>query len=303
MIQWDRVDNLRRTTLWQLRDMGILDGYYLSGGTGLALHLGHRISVDLDLFSRTPRTTLAATAIIEECQASFGVAHVQIVLRQADQLGLHLNGVQVTFLAWPFRHKYPLVGIDGVEIADARDIMAQKAYAMGRRVSARDYVDVACALRAGAASLDQMMRDAEEVFIVEGQHVFERGLFLQQIVYTDDLIDKEAAIRSLHAPTAFADIAAFLRREVQSVARKNLSLLAATHIVAPAAELRSWPSGYIRSSTGMLHLRSSPHSPKTLCGRAFGALERSIQAASLPARARFCHICSGAVRGKAPSGR
>ena len=28
--------------------------FHLAGGTGLALHLGHRLSVDLDLFSLTP---------------------------------------------------------------------------------------------------------------------------------------------------------------------------------------------------------------------------------------------------------
>lgn len=41
-------------TLWDLRRVSVLRNFYLAGGTGLALHVGHRRSIDLDFFSREP---------------------------------------------------------------------------------------------------------------------------------------------------------------------------------------------------------------------------------------------------------
>ena len=38
-------------TLDALRDARLLDRFYLAGGTGLALQLGHRLSLDLDFFA------------------------------------------------------------------------------------------------------------------------------------------------------------------------------------------------------------------------------------------------------------
>ncbi|MBK7852814.1 MAG: nucleotidyl transferase AbiEii/AbiGii toxin family protein [Bacteroidetes bacterium] len=37
--------------LTELQDLSLLEKFYLVGGTALALHLGHRISVDLDFFT------------------------------------------------------------------------------------------------------------------------------------------------------------------------------------------------------------------------------------------------------------
>lgn len=37
----------------ELAARSVLEGFYLAGGTGLALQLGHRRSVDLDLFRQT----------------------------------------------------------------------------------------------------------------------------------------------------------------------------------------------------------------------------------------------------------
>ena len=39
-----------RRTLSALRDCSLIADAYLAGGTGLALHFGHRLSVDLDFF-------------------------------------------------------------------------------------------------------------------------------------------------------------------------------------------------------------------------------------------------------------
>ena len=43
--------------LAMLDAVGVSTGFYLAGGTGLALHLGHRRSEDLDLFREAALTS------------------------------------------------------------------------------------------------------------------------------------------------------------------------------------------------------------------------------------------------------
>jgi hypothetical protein len=57
--------------LHDLRILGVLDPCYLAGGTGLALHFGHRRSQDLDFFSRDP---LEPQALIQRMKTLVGFA-------------------------------------------------------------------------------------------------------------------------------------------------------------------------------------------------------------------------------------
>jgi len=51
--EWHRdvLPDATETALGLLQDLDVLDRFYLAGGTGLALRLGHRLSRDLDFFS------------------------------------------------------------------------------------------------------------------------------------------------------------------------------------------------------------------------------------------------------------
>ena len=53
MVHIESISKQAREDLATLVPTGILNGFYLAGGTGLALHLGHRESIDLDFFSAT----------------------------------------------------------------------------------------------------------------------------------------------------------------------------------------------------------------------------------------------------------
>lgn len=48
---WESLTNETRQAFHQVARLPFIKSFYLAGGTGLALHLGHRFSVDLDLFS------------------------------------------------------------------------------------------------------------------------------------------------------------------------------------------------------------------------------------------------------------
>lgn len=137
------------------------------------------------------------------------------MVKEVDQLWLEIEGIKVTFLAYPFSRVAPLHIEDGIAVASIRDIAVQKAYVIGRRATARDYVDMAFILRSGEVSLEQIVHDAQSVLVLDGEAVFSTRIFLCQLVYTDDVTDKEASIRSLYHREDFDSIVDTLRKEVE----------------------------------------------------------------------------------------
>lgn len=51
---WEALTPLTHQAFERLRQLTFIQRFYLAGGTGLALHLGHRFSIDLDFFSSEP---------------------------------------------------------------------------------------------------------------------------------------------------------------------------------------------------------------------------------------------------------
>lgn len=109
--------------------------FYLAGGTGLALQLGHRSSVDIDLF--TPdhfNSELYTTAITERGGRVI----------QAEEGGVHgvVSGVKVSFLLYPYKMLQPLQSFHGIHIASIADIAAMKAVAISQRGDKKDFFDM-----------------------------------------------------------------------------------------------------------------------------------------------------------------
>jgi len=116
-------------------------GFSLGGGTGLALHMGHRLSVDLDWFTRErfDPMVLRAELPADENTIVTGTA--------ANTLHATVSGVKVDFL----RYDYPLLEPpelqDGVSILSVRDIAAMKLSAVTNRGAKKDFYDIAWLLR------------------------------------------------------------------------------------------------------------------------------------------------------------
>jgi len=192
-----------------LSEWRAMDQFYLAGGTALALHLGHRQSRDLDFFTQAPQERLPALADLDRVLARFQT--VEWELKTADQIQCRLDGVSVTFLAYPFPHRFPFQPWRGLAVADARDIAVQKAYTVGRRAQARDYLDLHAILMRGIASLDDLLTWAQETY----RGAFSPRLFLQQLTYTADLPDRDTALSLLVNPTPFDAVASDLAQMVR----------------------------------------------------------------------------------------
>jgi len=182
--------------------------FYLAGGTALALQLGHRVSVDFDLFSGDK----IGKTFLSRVEGAFGLHNSEVVVQSSRELTLYAHGVKCTFLHYPFPLMIPLVSGEAIPLMDAREILATKAYTIGRRGSFKDYVDVFIGLRSGASSLSEVIAMASKKF-GDG---FNDRLFLEQLLFLDDL--EEEPLEMLHgAIPSRQDITEFFSKEVKQI--------------------------------------------------------------------------------------
>ena len=154
-------------------------GWYLAGGTSLALQIGHRLSVDFDLFSEKelpPR-------FLESVKRVFPGASSAVTYDASDQLNVIINGIKTTFLRYPYPVIEPLVMYGGVSVASINEIAAMKAFSIGRRLAYKDYVDWYFLLKERHAMLDRVIDLAQKKYGRE----FNDRLFLGQLISVDDV--------------------------------------------------------------------------------------------------------------------
>jgi hypothetical protein len=127
-----------------------LDGWVLAGGTGLALHLGHRLSVDFDLF----RTQGMDKECLHRALAAAGT--VETLLETAGSLTVLAAGVKLSFFQVPDPFLFAPTPYRAVAVADVRDIALMKLVAIANRGSRKDFIDLYTILRSGMILPDYM---------------------------------------------------------------------------------------------------------------------------------------------------
>ena len=160
------------------------DDFGLVGGTAIALHLGHRRSIDFDLFSLKEFDN----GEIRKRILKFNQID-QVIRDEVGQFSLQIMGVRFTFLTYP----YPVVFSEDLEktikLPDLPTLAAMKAFALGRRAKWKDYVDL-CFIARQNKGIKEICVRAQEIF---GQE-FNEKLFRAQLVYFSDINYSEAVI-------------------------------------------------------------------------------------------------------------
>ncbi len=152
--------------------------FYLAGGTAIALQIGHRISVDFDFFSDQPIAKTLLFSVKAKFPDSFSV---NVSVNDSSQLTLFANGVKLSFTYYPFARIEPL--IDGFSMLSLRELAATKAYTIGRRGEYKDYIDMYFLLQGRHITLAELIKLAK----LKYQNDFNDRLFLEQLIYLDDL--------------------------------------------------------------------------------------------------------------------
>lgn len=150
--------------------------YYLVGGTAIALHLGHRRSIDFDLFTDRVfdpihlRTKIPSNYKID-----------QTFSQGEGELTILVNKVKVTFFHYPFIIDRPINFDNYIKIPNLLTLGAMKAFALGKRAKWKDYVDLYFIFQ--KYSFKDLIDRTNDIFKTE----FNEKLFRTQLGYFEDI--------------------------------------------------------------------------------------------------------------------
>ena len=110
--------------------------FNLVGGTSLALQMGHRNSVDIDLFGNSE---INSELFVEKL---FEFGEVKVAQSTKNILITKINDIKVDFV----NYKYPLLSeylfIENIRMLSIKDIAAMKLNAIAGRGSKKDFIDL-----------------------------------------------------------------------------------------------------------------------------------------------------------------
>lgn len=200
----------QRAVLTELGARATARGFYLGGGTAVAIHLGHRRSVDLDWFTAEPMPDpMALAGSLRHDGPGFEVTDVA-----RGTLHGTVRGVQVSFLEYRYALLRPAVDwLDyGCRLAALEDLACMKLSAIASRGAKKDFVDLYALGR--TFSLGRMLGFYRQKFRTE-----DLGHVLFSLTYFDDA-DLEAMPELLGAfdwgevrRTVEAWVRAYVRRQ------------------------------------------------------------------------------------------
>ena len=184
---------------------------YLAGGSALALHFGHRISVDFDFF--TP-SHFKAKEIVKKLEKIS-----RFVFQEAEEkdtlLGI-FEGVKFSL----FRYDYPLVFKPikylGVLLADPKDIAAMKLAAIMDRGTKKDFIDIYFLIKKGI-SIEKAFNYYDQKYRLLANNLYS---LIKGLSYFDDAEDSD--MPEMITKVDWEEVKKFLQNEVIRLANKYI---------------------------------------------------------------------------------
>lgn len=178
--------------------------FYLAGGTALALQMGHRISVDFDLFSEKE----IPPKLLDKVRNIFKDFEIEIIINHSEQLSVKVNKIKIDFVKYNFRPITDFPEFNGVKLLSVPEIAAAKAYTIGRRITFKDYIDLYFILREKFISLQNMIA----VCLKKYKNEFNERLFLEQLISAEEA--EEAPIEFFKKPPTKREMTKFFKEEI-----------------------------------------------------------------------------------------
>jgi hypothetical protein len=116
--------------------------FYLAGGTGLALQLGHRKSFDFDFFTPLDFSPEELSALLKKHNLS-----AEGEMRSLGTLYCTLEGIRTSFIFYDVHLGFPVLYFNSVDVADWRDIVVEKLRLVADRGQKKDFFDLYFGLR------------------------------------------------------------------------------------------------------------------------------------------------------------
>ena len=136
MLQVEAVDLSVLELLRNLMQIKGLSGLRLVGGTALALQIGHRKSIDLDLFGILELDDYELITLLKEC------GNVTQLNRTSNIKSYLINTIKVDIVNYPYAWITASVKEDEIRLAGMEDIVAMKLAAITGRGTKKDFIDI-----------------------------------------------------------------------------------------------------------------------------------------------------------------
>lgn len=150
----------------------VFDGFFLVGGTALALQIGHRESVDLDFFGNLE----IDSDLFRQEISNYG--KFNIIKQSKNILITDIGSIKTDFVNYSYPMIEKPVVADGLRLASIQDIAAMKLNAISGRGSRKDFIDIFFLLK--EFSLNEMMNfylkkydDGSKFLVIKSLSYFE----------------------------------------------------------------------------------------------------------------------------------
>lgn len=152
-------------------------GFGLVGGTAIALQIGHRRSIDFDLFSFKEFKNKEIRKKIEKV-----VKITKTLVNKSGEYTFFSNDVKITFFNFTYKIEYKKNFEGMIKMPDLLTLAAMKAFAIGQRAKWKDYVDLYFIMR-DFFSFKEISKKSQALFGAE----FNEKLFRIQLSYFEDV--------------------------------------------------------------------------------------------------------------------
>ena len=173
MLYYKTIDSTTLELLKRLLAIPYFSNLYLAGGTSLALQIGHRKSIDLDLFGTIDADDISIAKTLNS------LGNIQLIKKTTNIQIYIVNGVKVDIVNYHYPWIQPACKEDQLRLAGKKDIAAMKLAAITGRGSRKDFIDIYFLLK--EFNLQEMLS-----FYDEKYHDGSSFLVLKSLTYFDD---------------------------------------------------------------------------------------------------------------------
>lgn len=140
MLRIETVESGTFSLLKELMTVPELQDFALVGGTALSLLYGHRISIDLDLFTNAQFENSKAVKGLEK---KFGNSFQNRTTNERFGIFCFIENIKVDIIRHPHPLIRPIIEMEGIRFFSNEDIIAMKVQAILGRAKKKDFWDIA----------------------------------------------------------------------------------------------------------------------------------------------------------------
>jgi len=182
-------------------------GFYLGGGTALALQLGHRTSQDLDFYTSKH---FNSRIFLKDIEKNFKEKSKEYSLAK-DTLFIKILDVDISFFYYEYPLIKPLIKMNSLNLASPEDIGGMKILSIIQRATKRDYIDIYFLLK--EFSLESLLNFAKQKYPQLNLYMAVRALQY----YKDINLEKEKRRGRIYifSGTTWPSIKKFITEEIK----------------------------------------------------------------------------------------